>query len=88
MLRFVAPLLALTLVAGRDASVVETQRATVAVAAAADLQAMLPQLVSRFERDTGIHATVSYGSSGNFFAQIQNGAPFDVFFSYSQFPGP
>ena len=81
MLRFVAPLLALTLVAGRDASVVETQRATVAVAAAADLQAMLPQLVSRFERDTGIHATVSYGSSGNFFAQIQNGAPFDVFFS-------
>lgn len=81
MLRFVAPLLALTLVAGRDTSVVETRRPTVAVAAAADLQAMMPQLASRFERDTAIHATVSYGSSGNFFAQIQNGAPFDVFFS-------
>jgi molybdate transport system substrate-binding protein len=60
---------------------VQAQRATVAVAAAADLQAVMPDLVTRFERDTGIHATVSYGSSGNFFAQIQNGAPFDVFFS-------
>ena len=57
------------------------QRAAVAVAAAADLQTVMPQLVSRFERDTGIRATVSYGSSGNFFAQIQNGAPFDAFFS-------
>ena len=57
------------------------QRATVAVAAAADLQAAMPELVSRFERDTGIRATVSYGSSGTFFAQIQNGAPFDAFFS-------
>jgi len=57
------------------------QRATVAVAAAADLQAVMPQLVSRFERDTGVRAMVSYGSSGSFFAQIQNGAPFDAFFS-------
>jgi len=57
------------------------QRATVSVAAASDLQAMMPELASRFERDTGVHAAVSYGSSGNFFAQIQNGAPFDLFFS-------
>lgn len=57
------------------------QRPAVAVAAAADLQTLMPQLVSRFERDTGVRATVSYGSSGNFFAQIQNGAPFDAFFS-------
>src|SRR5215475_14516689 len=57
------------------------QRATLAVAAASDLQAVLPPLVSQFERDTGIAAKVSFGSSGNFFAQIQNGAPFDVFFS-------
>jgi molybdate transport system substrate-binding protein len=57
------------------------QDSTIAVAAAADLQAVMPELVSRFERERGIHARVSYGSSGNFFAQIQNGAPFDVFFS-------
>jgi molybdate transport system substrate-binding protein len=80
VLRLIAALIALTVgVAGNPA--LQAQPATVAVAAAADLQAVMPQLVSRFERDTGIRATVSYGSSGNFFAQIQNGAPFDVFFS-------
>jgi molybdate transport system substrate-binding protein len=63
------------------ASVLQAQRSTLAVAAAADLQAVMPQLVDRFVRDTGVQATVSYGSSGNFFAQIENGAPFDVFFS-------
>jgi len=80
VLRFLAALIALTVVvAGHPA--LQAQRATLAVAAAADLQAVMPQLVSRFERDSGIRATVSYGSSGNFFAQIQNGAPFDAFFS-------
>jgi molybdate transport system substrate-binding protein len=59
----------------------EAQRATLAIAAASDLQAVMPALVSQFERDTGIAASVTFGSSGSFFAQIQNGAPFDVFFS-------
>jgi len=51
------------------------------VAAASDLHGIMPELTARFERETGAHVTVSYGSSGAFFAQIQNGAPFDVFFS-------
>jgi molybdate transport system substrate-binding protein len=51
------------------------------VAAASDLQTALPQLAAEFEKATGIKASVSFGSSGNFFAQIQNGAPFDLFFS-------
>jgi molybdate transport system substrate-binding protein len=51
------------------------------VAAASDLQAALPEIVRDFERSAAVHVTVSYGSSGNFFAQIQNGAPFDVFLS-------
>jgi molybdate transport system substrate-binding protein len=56
-------------------------RAVLSIAAASDLQTVMPTLLSRFERDVAIATTVSFGSSGNFFAQIQNGAPFDVFFS-------
>ena len=51
------------------------------VAAASDLQAALPALAAQFEQATGHRVTISFGSSGNFFTQIQNGAPFDVFLS-------
>jgi len=51
------------------------------VAAAADLQFAMQDIVTRFEKETGKSVKVVYGSSGNFFQQIQNGAPFDVFFS-------
>jgi molybdate transport system substrate-binding protein len=52
-----------------------------AIAAASDLQAVLPDIVRDFERSAGATVAVSYGSSGTFFAQIRNGAPFDVFLS-------
>jgi len=52
-----------------------------AVAAASDLQTVLPELARAFERDSGASVKTSFGSSGNFVAQIQNGAPFDVFLS-------
>lgn len=51
------------------------------IAAASDLQGALPEVVARFEQETGASVRVTYGSSGNFFAQIQNGAPFDLFLS-------
>jgi molybdate transport system substrate-binding protein len=51
------------------------------VAAASDLQAVLPAIAAQFEKDTGQNVTLTFGSSGNFYAQIQNGAPFDVFMS-------
>ncbi len=51
------------------------------VAAAADLKFALDELGTDYEKQTGRKLDVSYGSSGNFFAQIQNGAPFDVFLS-------
>ena len=51
------------------------------IAAASDLQFALPAIAAQFEKDTGQKVTVTFGSSGNFFTQIQNGAPFDVFLS-------
>src|SRR5947209_1263157 len=51
------------------------------VAAASDLSAAMQKLTPACEKQTGIHVSVSLGSSGNFLAQIQNGAPFDVFLS-------
>lgn len=51
------------------------------VAAAADLKFALDELISQFQKQTGKKISVSYGSSGNFFAQIQNAAPFDLFLS-------
>jgi molybdate transport system substrate-binding protein len=53
----------------------------IAVAAAADLAAVFPQVAQRFEKETGKKVKVSYGSSGQFLVQIENGAPYDLFFS-------
>jgi molybdate transport system substrate-binding protein len=54
---------------------------TVRVAAASDLQFAMDELASRYQKQTGQKLSVTYGSSGNFYAQIQSGAPFDIFFS-------
>ena len=54
---------------------------TLAVAAASDLQSALPAIAAQFEKESGHKITLTFGSSGNFFTQIQNGAPFDVLMS-------
>ena len=51
----------------------------VRVAAAADLQTVLPALAQRYERETGVKIVASFGSSGTLATQILNGAPFDLF---------
>ena len=51
------------------------------IAAASDLQSAFPAIAERFARETGRKVALTFGSSGNFFSQIQNGAPFDLFFS-------
>lgn len=51
------------------------------VAAAADLNAALPEVASLFTKATGKKVKLTFGSSGNFAQQIQNGAPFEVYMS-------
>ena len=51
------------------------------IAAAADLQFVMPELIRQFEKQSGQKVRVTFGSSGDFTSQIENGAPFDLFFS-------
>lgn len=57
------------------------EQKVVRVAAAADVKFAMDELSKDFESKTGTKVDVTTGSSGNFFAQIQSGAPFDLFFS-------
>jgi len=57
------------------------QQPQLKIAAASDLKFVLTDLASAYEKQSGVKLNLTFGSSGNFFAQIQNGAPFDLFFS-------
>ncbi len=58
-----------------------TAQAPLRVAAAADLEPVLPPILEEFQRATGIHAEATYQASAMLTTQIENGAPFDVFLS-------
>jgi molybdate transport system substrate-binding protein len=53
----------------------------ITIAAASDLNFAFKEIVAEFEKKTGNTVKLSLGSSGNFYAQLSNGAPFDLFFS-------
>ena len=77
MRRLILVILALmTLAAGPSAMAAQTR-----VAVAANFSEPAKQIAARFKVRTGHDAILSFGSSGQFYAQIANGAPFDVFLS-------
>jgi molybdate transport system substrate-binding protein len=58
--------------------VVGVQAAEVQVAVAANFTAPMQKIATAFEADTGHKPQLAFGSTGRFYAQIRNGAPFDV----------
>ena len=52
-----------------------------AVAAASDTRAALTEVAAAFRRETGEQVRLTFGSSGNFYRQLQQGAPFELFLS-------
>jgi molybdate transport system substrate-binding protein len=50
----------------------------VSVAVAANFTAPMQKIAAEFEKDTGHKAQLAFGATGKFYAQIRNGAPFDV----------
>ena len=55
------------------------QADTVRVAVAANFTSAMQQISASFERHSGDHVVLSFGSTGSLYAQIRHGAPYDVF---------
>ena len=56
----------------------------VSVAVAANFTAPMNQIAAAFAQDTGHRAVLSFGATGKFYAQIKNGAPFEVLLAADQ----
>ncbi|MBS1138696.1 MAG: modA [Proteobacteria bacterium] len=63
------------------ACIATAQADEVQVAVAANFTAPMQQIAAQFEKETGHKAALSFGATGKFYAQIVNGAPFDVMLS-------
>lgn len=71
----------LTLVLSFLCSLAGAQATQLKVAVAANFAAPMEEIAAAFERSTGHKAALSFGSSGKFYAQIKNGAPFQLLLS-------
>ena len=56
----------------------QAQADDISVAVAANFTAPMQQIAAAFEKETGHKVLASYGSTGKFYAQIKNGAPFEL----------
>lgn len=55
------------------------------IAAATNIKLALDSIITQYQQETGQVIRVSYGASGNFIAQIQHGAPFELLLSADEF---
>ncbi len=69
--------LCMLLITGVNVAVAEV----ITIAAASDLNFAFREIATEYEKSSGNQVRLTLGSSGNFYAQIQNGAPFDLYFS-------
>lgn len=75
------PFAALLIAAATAAGLPPAWAGEVSVAVAANFTSPMQEVAKAFEQDTGHKAVLSFGSTGTFYAQIRNGAPFQVFLS-------
>lgn len=73
MKKTLCSIIALGLLAAAPARADEVQ-----VAVAANFTVPMQQIADSFRKDTGHRARLAFGSTGKFYAQIRNGAPFEV----------
>ncbi|MFO0944862.1 MAG: molybdate ABC transporter substrate-binding protein [Planctomycetota bacterium] len=59
----------------------EEKPRSVTVAAASDLKFVFREMIKAFQREIPASVEATYGSSGNFYAQLSQKAPFDLYFS-------
>jgi molybdate transport system substrate-binding protein len=80
MIKIWARLIAMAILAVAAAGPAAARQAPT-IAAAADLRLALTEVAAQFERDTGQKVVPTFGSSGNFYRQLRQGAPFELFLS-------
>lgn len=73
MSKFISCVLVLIAGCGR------VQAADISVAVAANFAAPMQKIAKSFEQESGHKVLLSFGSTGHLFAQIKNGAPFQIF---------
>lgn len=81
-MRLLNPLLAISL--GYLLLLNPAQAETVHAAVASNFRVAMKDIATQFENNSGHKVALSFGSSGKLFAQIENGAPFQVFLSADQ----
>jgi molybdate transport system substrate-binding protein len=70
-----------TLLTSLYVSAQQSSSGELTVAAAADLSSALQDIADRYKKQAGVRVNLSFGASGALTQQIENGAPFDLFFS-------